>query len=96
MIPSDPLITFAIDKTTGILSHLQTRAAGGINPRQFSFNRDGTLIGLGLQDDGRAVVIQRDPSSGLLGDIVANVPIEGQVNCFVFDEEGEGAELLSS
>jgi len=32
------------------------------------------------------VVIQRDPGSGLLGDIIADVEVEGEVNCFVFDE----------
>ncbi|KAK4454344.1 Lactonase, 7-bladed beta-propeller-domain-containing protein [Podospora aff. communis PSN243] len=86
-IPSDPLITFSVDTTTGLVAHRQTRAAGGVNPRHFSLNRAGTLVGVGLQNDGRAVVIQRDPGSGLLGDIIADVDIEGEVNCFVWNEE---------
>jgi 6-phosphogluconolactonase (cycloisomerase 2 family) len=86
-IPSDPLITFSVDTTTGLVAHRQTRAAGGVNPRHFSLNKAGTLVGAGLQNDGRAVVIQRDPGSGLLGDIIADVDIEGEVNCFVWDEE---------
>lgn len=85
-IPSDPLISFSVDITTGMVAHRQTRAAGGVNPRHFSLNKAGTLVGVGLQSDGRAVVIQRDPGSGLLGDIIANVEVEGEVNCFVWDE----------
>ncbi|KAK0715709.1 Lactonase, 7-bladed beta-propeller-domain-containing protein [Lasiosphaeris hirsuta] len=86
LLPSDPLITLAIDADSGALKHVQTRAAGGINPRQFSFNKAGTLAGVGLQADGRAVIIRRDAKTGILGDIIANVAIEGEVNCVIFDE----------
>ncbi|KAK1759339.1 Lactonase, 7-bladed beta-propeller-domain-containing protein [Echria macrotheca] len=85
-IPSDPLITFSIDLDTGALAHRQTRAAGGVNPRQFSFNRDGTLVGVGLQSDSRTVLIARDPETGLLGDIVEAVSVVGLPNCVIFDE----------
>ncbi|KAK3353118.1 Lactonase, 7-bladed beta-propeller-domain-containing protein [Lasiosphaeria hispida] len=87
LLPSDPLITLAIDADTGALRHVQTRAAGGVNPRQFSFNKAGTLAGVGLQADGRAVIIRRDPKTGILGDIIGNVAIEGEVNCVIFNED---------
>ncbi len=55
-------------------------------PRQFSINKAGTLLGVGLQGDGRAVVINRDPATGLLKDYAAAINIAGQVTSVVFDE----------
>jgi 6-phosphogluconolactonase (cycloisomerase 2 family) len=55
-------------------------------PRQFTINKAGTLLAAGLQQDGRVVVMKRDPATGALGPIIANAPVEGQVTCVVFDE----------
>ena len=61
-------------------------AAGGMYPRQFSTNANGTLVGVGLQNDGRVVVMKRDPETGLFGSIVANFEGLAQVTSVVFDE----------
>lgn len=74
-LPSDPLISFAIDGKTGQLSLVQTAPAGGRNPRGFSLNKAGTLVASALQDDNRVVVIQRDVQTGMLGKMVAHATV---------------------
>ena len=71
-VPSDPIITFAIDSHNGTLTHVQTASAGGRNPRHFSLNKAGTLVASALQDDNRIVIIERNVETGLLGKIVAS------------------------
>ncbi|KAK4236202.1 Lactonase, 7-bladed beta-propeller-domain-containing protein [Achaetomium macrosporum] len=83
-VPSDPLITFAINAATGALSHVQTAPAGGINPRHFSFNKDGTRVASALQSDGRIVVFERDVASGKIGKAVAEADVPGMPNFAVF------------
>jgi len=83
---SDPLITFTINRETGKLSHLQTRASGGEIPRCFCINKNGTLVGVALQGDSRIVIIKRDPESGLLGDIISSAKVMGMPNCIIFNE----------
>ncbi|KAK3379877.1 Lactonase, 7-bladed beta-propeller-domain-containing protein [Lasiosphaeria ovina] len=85
-LSSDPLITFSIDPKTGALAHVQTFAAGGMVPRHFSLNKAGSLVGVALQGSERAVVISRDPATGLLKDFVASVTIAGEVNNVIFNE----------
>jgi len=70
-IPSDPLVSFAINGTSGALTHVQTAPAGGRNPRGFSLNKKGNLLVSALQDDNRVVVYERDVKTGLLGKVVA-------------------------
>ncbi|KAK3376167.1 Lactonase, 7-bladed beta-propeller-domain-containing protein [Lasiosphaeria ovina] len=74
-LPSDPLVSFAIDGATGALKLAQVAPAGGVNPRGFSLNKAGTLVASALQDDNRVVVIARDPVTGLLGNIVAHAVV---------------------
>lgn len=85
-VPSDPLITFSIDPETGVLTHVQTAPAGGINPRHFSFNKDGTRVAVGLQSDGRVVILERDTETGEIGGAVAEADIPGQPNFVLFKE----------
>ncbi|RWA08166.1 hypothetical protein EKO27_g6946 [Xylaria grammica] len=86
-IPSDPLITFAIDNKTGSLEKLQEFAAGGSGPRHFSINGDGNRIAVGLQGDGRVAIIERDVRTGLLKDFVATADVAGEVNAVIFYED---------
>ncbi|KAL2158966.1 hypothetical protein VTH06DRAFT_2996 [Thermothelomyces fergusii] len=79
-VPSDPLITFSIDRETGALTHVQTAPAGGVNPRHFSFSRDGTRVVSALQSDGRVVVFKRDPLTGKIGKAIAEGDVEGSPN----------------
>ena len=89
-IPSDPLVTFAIDGADGSLSLVEEAPAGGRNPRGFSLNRDGTLLASALQDDNRVVVYERDVETGKLGRVVAWATVgegdENGPNYVLFDE----------
>lgn len=60
--------------------------AGGRSPRHFSVNKAGTLIAVGLQSDGRVVVIDRDVSTGALKGFIASVSIPGEIVAVIFDE----------
>lgn len=84
-IPSDALITWTIDHATGNLYNAQRSPAGGMNPRQFSVNKAGTLAAVGLQDDGRVVIIERK-ADGSFGDFVAHVDIAGSPTSVIWDE----------
>jgi len=85
-VPSDPLITFAIDAATGGLTHVQTAPAGGINPRHFSFNKDGSRVASALQSDGRVVVFERDTATGKIGKAVAEGNVAGMPNFVIFKQ----------
>ncbi|KAF2105117.1 3-carboxymuconate cyclase-like protein-like protein [Rhizodiscina lignyota] len=84
--PSDSLATFAL-KEDGTLDFHGLAPAGGSFPRQFSLNGDGSLVGVGLQFSSRVVVIERDIKTGVIGKIVAHVPLPGQITCVVWDEQ---------
>jgi len=49
-------------------------------------NKAGDLVAVGLQMDGRVVVIERNVVDGTLGDFVANVDVAGQVTSVIWDE----------
>ncbi|KAF2712819.1 putative isomerase YbhE [Pleomassaria siparia CBS 279.74] len=89
-IPSDPIVSFAIDGSTGALSLAQIASAGGRNPRGFSLNKAGDLVASALQDDNRVVVYKRDVKTGKLGAVVASATVgagEGNgPNYVVFNE----------
>lgn len=79
-------MTFALDQETGIPKLIQTSPAGGMQPRHFSLNKAGNLVAVGLQQDGRVVIINRDVATGQLQDFAASADVEGQVTCAIFDE----------
>lgn len=83
-VPSDPLITFSVDAESGELTHVQTAPAGGVNPRSFAFNNDGTQVAAALQADSRVVVFERDPATGEIGNAVAETDIVGSPNFVMF------------
>lgn len=64
----------------------QLAPAGGRFPRQFSVNKKGDLVAVGLQLDGRVVVLQRHVRSGRLGEFVASVEVYGEVTSVIWDE----------
>jgi 6-phosphogluconolactonase (cycloisomerase 2 family) len=84
-VPSDPLITFSIDDE-GQLTHVQTAPAGGVNPRHFSFNSDGSRVASALQSDGRVVVFERDVATGKIGKAVAEGNVAGSPNFVSFKQ----------
>jgi 6-phosphogluconolactonase (cycloisomerase 2 family) len=85
-IPSDTLQAWKIDPDTGTLVFDQLAPAGGSFPRQFSVNKNGTLAAVGLQDDGRVVIIKRDVEGGKFGKFVAEIDIPGQITSVIWDE----------
>ncbi|KAH6631879.1 Lactonase, 7-bladed beta-propeller-domain-containing protein [Chaetomium tenue] len=84
-VASDPLITFSIG-AEGKLTHVQTAPAGGINPRHFSFNSDGSRVASALQSDGRVVVFERDVTTGKIGKVVAETDVAGMPNFVSFKQ----------
>lgn len=85
-IVSDPLINFAIDPRSGALTAVQEFPCGGRAPRQFAFNRAGTMVTVGAQTDGRVALIRRDPASGRLVDFVGYANVAGQITATIFNE----------
>ncbi|KAJ6444594.1 3-carboxymuconate cyclase [Purpureocillium lavendulum] len=84
-LQSDPLINFRIDDGGG-LTAIQEVAAGGSYPRQFSINKAGTLLGVGLQLDNRVALVKRDPASGKLGGFAGYAQLGGQITSVIFNE----------
>jgi len=82
---SDQLSVFAI-KPDGSLSFSQATPAGGSYPRQFSVNKAGDLVAVGLQLSGRVVILERVKETGLIGNTLASIPVEGEITCVVWDE----------
>lgn len=50
-------------------------------------NQAGSLVAVGLQNDGRVVVMERDVKTGLIGEVVAWAEVEGEVTAVIFNEE---------
>lgn len=85
-IPSDTLVTFSIDKATGALTLSQKAAAGGRGPRQFAFNKEGSLVAVALQADSRVAILSRNVKTGDIGGVVAAATVAGGVTAVIFDE----------
>jgi 6-phosphogluconolactonase (cycloisomerase 2 family) len=85
-IPSDSISSFTVDPATGSLSLAQTFPAGGLIPRQFSINKAGDRLAVGLQADGRVVVIERDVQTGLMKRFVGSAVVGLGVTAVLFDE----------
>jgi 6-phosphogluconolactonase (cycloisomerase 2 family) len=84
-IPSDSLITFK-PRPDGKLDFVQLAPSGGIGPRHFSLNKDGSLVGVGNQapnpgDVASLRVYKRDVKSGKIGELVAtSLDVGGSIN----------------
>jgi 6-phosphogluconolactonase (cycloisomerase 2 family) len=85
-IVSDTLQSWLIDCCTGKLDFVQLAPAGGRFPRQFSFNKKGTLAAVGLQNDGRVVIVEWNSKDGKFGKFVAEVDVPGQITSVIWDE----------
>lgn len=73
--------------TNGSLSFVQLAPAYGSFPRHFSTNAIGNLVGVGLQQSSEVVILARDVITGLIGEPVASIGIEGQITNVIFNEE---------
>ncbi|PQE26315.1 3-carboxymuconate cyclase protein [Rutstroemia sp. NJR-2017a BBW] len=92
--PSDTLQTWTITPS-GALSFTQLFPTDGDFPRQFSLNKAGNLVAVGLQRSGKVVIISRNVTTGLFEKKVAEIAIgqftgpnnnNGQVTSVIFDE----------
>ncbi|KAK5089651.1 hypothetical protein LTR70_006539 [Exophiala xenobiotica] len=85
-IQSDTISTFALNQD-GSLNFVQLAPAYGSFPRQFSTNAVGNLLAVGLQQSSEVVILRRDITTGLIGQPIASISIEGQITCVLFNEE---------
>lgn len=60
--------------------------SGGGYPRNFIFNKAGDRVAVALQSNHRVVVFERDIYTGQFGEILANITINGEPNCLIWDE----------
>lgn len=86
-VPSDSITTWSLSDS-GKLGFVQAWPSYGLYPRHFSLNSAGSLIAVGNQNSGSVVVLKRDVATGLIGDVVAETELEGQVTSVVFGEVG--------
>jgi len=90
-IPSDSMSVWALtaghsDVDVGDLSFMGLFPAGGSYPRQFSINKAGNLVAVGLQESGRVVILETDVNTGGFVGEVGVVDGLGEVTCVVWDE----------
>ncbi|KAH9985512.1 putative isomerase YbhE [Xylariaceae sp. FL0662B] len=70
---SDSLVTYTIDPTSGDIAFVEATNAHAWFPRTFSINKAGDLVAVGGQTSSNVAIIARDPETGRLGDLLANL-----------------------
>jgi len=84
---SDSMATWSIEpKHEGALDFLELFPAGGSYPRQFSINKGGNLVAVGLQNNGTVVILERNAETGAFVQQVAQLEVGGPITCVVWDE----------
>jgi 6-phosphogluconolactonase (cycloisomerase 2 family) len=86
-VPSDSITTWSLSDS-GKLGFVQAWPTYGLFPRHFSLNTAGSLLAVGNQNSGNVVVLSRDVATGLIGDVLAETEVEGQITTVVFNEVG--------
>lgn len=59
----------------GTLTWTAITSSHGTYPRTFSINKAGTFVAIGDQTTANVAIVPRDPTTGKLGDLVANLRI---------------------
>ncbi|KAI1080765.1 putative isomerase YbhE [Whalleya microplaca] len=72
---SDSLVTYAIEPASGEISFVEATDAHAWFPRTFAINQAGDLVAVGGQTSSNVAIIARDPETGRLGDLVANLQV---------------------
>ncbi|KAF2674554.1 hypothetical protein BT63DRAFT_419841 [Microthyrium microscopicum] len=80
---SDTIVTFALNGT-GVLTSGQTWPSGGVAPRAFALNRKGDIMAVGTK--AGLVLLERNVSTGKLGQIMADLDFDDQVTGVVWDD----------
>jgi 6-phosphogluconolactonase (cycloisomerase 2 family) len=69
-VKSDSIVTFK-PTAAGKLEFVELVASGGLNPRHFSMNKDGSKVAVANGGSGNVVVYSRNVASGKMGPVVA-------------------------
>lgn len=77
--PSDSLVTYRVN-ADGSLNFVQSVALGGLFPRSFSVTNAGDKIAVAAQTDSRLIILQRDPTTGMIGPIIATHNFDTKVD----------------
>ncbi|KAF7155106.1 hypothetical protein CNMCM5623_005314 [Aspergillus felis] len=71
---NDSLATLARSQNSTV-TFQELTSAHGLVPRTFVINKVGTLVAIGDQSSSNVAIVSRDPASGKLGDLVANLQV---------------------
>jgi len=69
-----------------MLEFVELAAAGGSGPRQFSFNKNGSMVAVGLQNDGEVAILRRNAETGAIGDEIARIGGIASVAVVIWDD----------
>ncbi|KAJ6190815.1 hypothetical protein N7519_000836 [Penicillium mononematosum] len=72
--PNDSIATLA-RSSNGTVTFSQITSSYGTIPRTFVVNKKGTLVAIGDQGSSNVAIVRRDPESGTLGKLVANLQV---------------------
>lgn len=71
----DSIAIYTIDPATGAIAWKEAANSYSYYPRTCQFNKDGTLLAVGGQTSSNVAIIARDPATGKLGKLVANIQV---------------------
>ncbi|KAF2034429.1 putative isomerase YbhE [Setomelanomma holmii] len=77
-VRSDSLVTFRPTRS-GKLEFFELTPSGGLNPRHFSLNKDGSMVAVANQGSGNIAVYARDIATGRITEQVAAVAGLGEL-----------------
>lgn len=81
---ANDIAIYAIDTSTGKLSHLTNQPAEGRGPRNFALSPDGKFLLIANQSTDNVIVFERNPHTGLLKKTNTQIAVGAPV-CLVFD-----------
>ena len=82
---SDSLAAFSLS-SNGEFDFQQLSPAGGSFPRDFTINKAGDLVAVGLQYSNEVAIFTRSTANGSLQKVVARAFVPQNVTCIVWDE----------
>ena len=71
----DSIATYTIDPSTGAIAWMEAANSYSYYPRTFQINKEGTLVAIGGQTSSNVAIVNRDPVTGKLGSLVANLQV---------------------
>jgi len=74
---SDSVATYSINTSTGSLTYVEATNAHTYYPRTFQVNKAGTLVAFGGQTSGTVAIVERNTTTGRLGNMVTSLLVGG-------------------